>query len=156
MAGYSLGAIVSLLAAAADDRITRLVVGGVGAGIVELGGVDTRVVPDDLIAAALVADDPSVVEHPGARGFRALADALGADRFALAAQATAVHKAPIALDRIAAPTLVLVGDDDPLGARPEVLAAALPDGRVRVVTGDHLTAVTAPDFAPALVGFLAG
>ena len=132
-------------------------VGGVGAAIVELGGVDTRVVPDDLIAAALLADDPGARSTTWvARGFRALADAIGADRHALAAQAQAVHKGRIPLERIAAPTLVLVGDADPLGARPEVLAEALPERRVQIVPGDHLTAVAAPGFAPAVVAFLAG
>src|SRR6266851_228986 len=48
LVGYSMGAIVSLIAASQDERIRRLVVGGVGAGVVELGGVDTRLSPEPL------------------------------------------------------------------------------------------------------------
>jgi pimeloyl-ACP methyl ester carboxylesterase len=38
LAGYSMGAVVALLAATTDARIRRLVVGGVGCGIVEVAG----------------------------------------------------------------------------------------------------------------------
>jgi pimeloyl-ACP methyl ester carboxylesterase len=156
LVGYSMGAVVSLLTAVADPRVTRLVVGGVGAGVVELGGLDTRAVPNDEIVKALQADDPATITHAGAAGFRLLADAVGADRLALAAQASRVHAEPIALDRIAAPTLVMAGADDPLAERPEVLAGAVPDGRVQRVPGDHVGAVASPEFAAAVVAFLAG
>ena len=154
LVGYSMGAIVSLLTAAREPRVVRLVVGGIGAGVVELGGVDTRAVPNEAIAAALRADDPATIDHPGAQGFRALADAVGADRLALAAQADVVHAGPIDLAAIAAPTLVLAGDADPLAVRPEVLAAAVPDGRVVLLAGDHLGAVADPAFAGAIIDFL--
>lgn len=155
LVGYSMGAIVSLLTAAREPRVIRLVVGGIGAGVVELGGVDTRAIPNEALAAALRADDPSTIEHPGAKGFRRMADAVGADRLALAAQADVVHAGPIAFDAIGAPTLVLVGDDDPLAARPEVLAGAVPDGRLHVLDGDHLSTVANPAFPTAIVEFLA-
>lgn len=155
LVGYSMGAIVSLLTAARDPRIVRLVVGGIGAAVVELGGVDTRAVPNEAIAAALRAEDPSAIEHEGAKGFRALADMVGADRLALAAQAEVVHKGSIDFASIAAPTLVLAGDTDPLAVRPQVLADALPDGRLQMLTGDHLGAVMDPAFAASIVEFLA-
>lgn len=60
----------------------------------------------------------------------------------------------IPFGQITAPTLVLVGDADPIAARPEVLAAAVPRAQLRVITGDHLSAVTDPAFAPAIVEFL--
>lgn len=154
LVGYSMGAIVSLLVAAQDRRVRRLVVGGVGAGVVELGGVDTRVVSPDAIVAALTAADPSAIEDAGAAAFRQLADALGADRLALAAQASRRHAEPIPLDRITAPTLVLAGDTDPLAVRPEVLAGAIADARLRRLSGDHLAAVGDPRFAPLIVEFL--
>ncbi len=126
LAGYSMGAVVALLAATADTRIRRLVVGGVGCGIVEVGGADTRVIEPAAMVAALEADDPDTITDVGAAGFRRFADAVGADLRALACQARTIHGAPLALDRITAPTLVLAGDQDPLAARPEVLAAAIP------------------------------
>ncbi|KAF4407392.1 MULTISPECIES: alpha/beta fold hydrolase [Streptomyces] len=152
LAGYSMGAVVSLLAAAADDRITRLVAGGVGAGIVEMGGLDTRAVPPEGIVAALTAEDPSAV-GPEAAGFRALADAVGADRAALAAHAAAVHQGTMPLADVRVPVLVLAGDEDPLAVRPSVLVDALPDARLLTVPGDHVAAVGDPGFAAAIVDF---
>jgi pimeloyl-ACP methyl ester carboxylesterase len=90
-----------------------------------------------------------------AAAFRAFAESTGADRLALAAQADAVHAGPIPLDRITVPTLVLVGDDDPLAVRPQVLADAVAGARLHVVPGDHLMAVVDPAFAPTIVAFLA-
>jgi pimeloyl-ACP methyl ester carboxylesterase len=154
LAGYSMGAVVSLIAATDDSRIRRLVVGGVGAGIVELGGVDTRVLDNAALVAALEVGDPAAVTDPQAAGFRLFADAIGADRRALAAHAAVVHASPIALERISAPTLVLAGEDDPLAARPHVLAEAIPGARVERVSGDHMGAIADPRFATHLVGFL--
>jgi pimeloyl-ACP methyl ester carboxylesterase len=155
LVGYSMGAVVSLITASEEPRIRRLAVGGVGAGIVELGGLDTRAIDNVALAAALEADDPSPITDAGAQGFRLFADAIGADRMALAAHARMVHASPIALDRIAAPTLVLAGDADPLAARPQVLADAIAGARVQLVAGDHLGAVGDPAFTAALVEFLA-
>jgi pimeloyl-ACP methyl ester carboxylesterase len=156
LVGYSMGAIVSLIAAVDEPRLRYLVVGGVGAGVVELGGVDTRALPNEALAAALEADDPATVTDPAGLAFRRFADAIGADRLALAAQARAVHASPIALDRITVPTLVLAGDADPLADRPEVLAAAIPGARLVRLAGDHLGALADPRFIPTLVDFLAG
>jgi pimeloyl-ACP methyl ester carboxylesterase len=156
LVGYSMGAIVSLLAAVDEPRLRRLVVGGVGAGVVELGGLDTRALPNDALAAALEADDPATITDPTGLAFRQFADAIGADRLALAAQARAVHASPIALDRISVPALVMAGDADPLADRPEVLADAIPGARLVRLTGDHLGALGDARFLPTLVDFLAG
>ena len=155
LVGYSMGSLVSLLTASADRRVGRLVVGGVGASVAELGGADTTVVRRDAIAAALLADDPATITDRRASGFRRFADAVGADRLALAAHASAVRQAGIPLADISAPTLVLAGADDPVAQRPQVLAYAIPGGRALVIPGDHFTAVTDPAFAPAIVEFLA-
>ena len=155
LVGYSMGAVVALITAADDPRVRRLVVGGVGAAIVELGGVDTRALPNGALVEALEADDPTTLTDPMLGGLRALVDALGADRLALAAHARVVHQSPIALDRITAPTLVLAGRDDPLAVRPEVLADAVPDARLQLVRGDHFGAVADPDLTRATVDFLA-
>ena len=156
LVGYSMGAIVSLITATRDPRIRRLVVGGVGAGVAELGGVDTRVVDNRALVAALDADDAGAITDPAAAGFRQFADAVGGDRRALAAQARRVHAEAIPLDRIGAPTLIIAGREDLLAARPEVLAAAIPGARVAPVGGDHMGAIADPDFARLIVDFLAG
>lgn len=154
VAGYSMGAIVSLLLATRDRRVRRLAVGGVGSAVVELGGVDTRVIPAADFRAAFETGDPSTITSPAAAGFRSFVDAVGGDRIALAAQAAALHAEPIALDTITAPTLVIAGRDDALAGRPEILAKAIPDARLALVDGDHLGAVRVPAFTRELVTFL--
>jgi len=155
LVGYSMGAVVALIFASSDGRVRRLVVGGVGSGVVECGGVDRRSVSNESIIRALSADDPSTVEEPEARSFRALADAVGADRRALVAQARSVYKRGVALERISAPTLVLAGDEDPLAARPETLASAIPHATLRILHGDHVGAIADPGFTRSIVDFLA-
>ncbi|MFB8029819.1 alpha/beta fold hydrolase [Streptomyces sp. NPDC056465] len=154
LAGYSMGAVVALLAAARDPRISRLVAGGIGAGAVEVGGLDTRVMPPELVSAALTAQDAADAPER-TRAFRVLADTAGGDRLALAAQIRAVHRDALPLDRVVVPTLVLAGEDDPLATRPEVLASAIAGAELTVLPGDHLTAVRDPGFAEAISSFLA-
>jgi pimeloyl-ACP methyl ester carboxylesterase len=155
LVGYSMGAVVCLLLASDDARVRRLVVGGVGSGVVECGGVDRRAISNDSIIAALTAEDPSTLREPGAAAYRQLADALSGDRRALAAQAASRYRAGVALERITAPTLLLAGDADPLAVRPEVLAAAIPGATLRMLSGDHMQAVVDPAFADSIVAFLA-
>jgi len=154
LVGYSMGSVVSLLVAAQDARVRRLVVGGVGQGIIACGGVDTRALPNLALAAALEAADASGVTDPGAAGMRAFVDMVRADRKALAAHARVVHASPIALHAIKAPTLVMAGDADPLAVEPEALAAAIPGARLQRLTGDHLAALNDPRFIPELLAFL--
>jgi pimeloyl-ACP methyl ester carboxylesterase len=155
LAGYSMGAIVSLLFASGEGRVRRLVIGGVGSGVIECGGVDRRAVSNDAIVAALEAEDPSSIRDPGALPFRQLADATGGDRVALAAQARSVYRGEIALRQISAPTLLLAGDSDPLAVRPEVLVDAIPDATLRILHGNHIGAIGDPRFKQSIVDFLA-
>ncbi|MFE5244739.1 MULTISPECIES: alpha/beta fold hydrolase [unclassified Streptomyces] len=154
VAGYSMGAVVAVLAAAEDKRISRLVAGGIGAGAVEVGGLDTRVMPPELVSAALTAEDAADAPER-TRAFRVLADTAGCDRLALAAQIRSVHRDALPLDRIVIPTLVLTGGSDPLATRPEVLASAIAGAELTVLPGDHLTAVRDPGFAESVAEFLA-
>ncbi len=155
LVGYSMGAIVSLIYASGGERVRRLVVGGVGSGVIECGGVDRRAVSNDAIIEALSAEDPASLHSPEASAFRRLADALGADRKALVAQASSIYRGNIALAAITAHTLVLAGDADPLAVRPEVLAEAIPDATLRTVSGDHIEAIADPSFTRSIVDFLA-
>jgi pimeloyl-ACP methyl ester carboxylesterase len=52
------------------------------------------------------------------------------------------------------PVLTLSGADDHDNGSAEELAAALPDGRYVQVPGNHMSAVTKPELAAALLGFL--
>ena len=152
--GYSMGAVVSLIVASTSDMVRRLVVGGVGEGIIECGGVDTRRVGRDAIVQALLAADVAAVEHPGAAAFRMFAEYTGADLKALAGQARSLHCEAIALDHISAPTLVLAGEADVLAANPQRLADAIAGAECRVLPGDHLTVIRQPALAAAVIDFL--
>jgi pimeloyl-ACP methyl ester carboxylesterase len=155
LVGYSMGAVVALILSSGDERVRRLVVGGVGAGVIECGGVDRRAVSNESIIEALSAADPASVSIPEAAAFRALADALGSDREALVAQARSVYRGGVALERITAPTLVLAGAEDPLAVRPEMLAEAIPDAVLQILSGNHVEALGDPRFARSIVDFLA-
>jgi pimeloyl-ACP methyl ester carboxylesterase len=155
LVGYSMGAVVALIVSSDERRVRRLVVGGIGSGIIECGGVDRRAMSNESVIKALSAEDPSTLREPEAARLRAIADALGADREALVAQARSVYRGHIALGRITAPTLVLAGDLDPLAVRPEVLADAIPNATLKIVSGDHVAAIADPRFSALIVEFLA-
>jgi pimeloyl-ACP methyl ester carboxylesterase len=154
LVGYSMGAVVALIVASREQRVRRLVAGGLGESAVVLGGIDTRVLPGHAIVEAMLAEEPSKIGHPAAQGMRTFIDAVGSDRVALAALARVFHATPIALDAIAAPTLVMVGDQDPLAQSPEVLVAAIPNGRLAIKVGDHTSVAKDPTFASTLCEFL--
>jgi pimeloyl-ACP methyl ester carboxylesterase len=158
LVGYSMGAIVSLLYASEHETVRRLVIGGVGSGVIECGGVDRRAVSNEAILAALRVEEESELQalQPEAAAFRRLADATGADRLALLAQASSIHRAGVALDRITAPTLLLAGAEDPLALRPQMLIEAIPGARLELLAGNHISALGDPRFAEAIVEFLAG
>jgi pimeloyl-ACP methyl ester carboxylesterase len=155
LVGYSMGAVIALLTAAVEPAVRRLVVGGVGAGIVEVGGVDTRVLPNDLLALSFAVDDPSTLP-PEVTGMRAFAETLGSDLPSLAAQARSVHRDGIDLAAVKAETLVIAGDADPLAVRPHVLADAIAGAQLRLVSGSHDIVGSNPDFRTAVVEFLNG
>ncbi|MEJ2857549.1 MULTISPECIES: alpha/beta fold hydrolase [unclassified Saccharothrix] len=153
LVGYSMGAVIALLAAAREPAVRRLVVGGVGAGVVEVGGVDTRALGNDVLAEALLAEDPGDLP-PGVAEVRAFAETAGAHLPSLAAHARSVHRDGVDLAAITAKTLVLAGSDDPLAVRPHVLAEAIPGARLRLVPGTHDVVGSSPEFRSAIVDFL--
>jgi pimeloyl-ACP methyl ester carboxylesterase len=150
--GYSMGSFVAASLVPDEPRARSLILGGVGAGL--LDGGRTRAMA--AVADALEADDPSTIPDATARGFRIFAESTGADRFALAAIQRADRRHETTrLGDIRVPTLVLVGDKDALVGAPQPLADAIPGASVTVVTGDHLSAVGDPAFTQAIVDFLA-
>lgn len=152
--GYSMGAIVSLIVASEDTRVRRLIVAGIGEGVLATGGVDLRVMDRNAVVAALLTDEPATITAPGVAAFRAFAQANGSDLKALAAQASRMFDQTINLKRIAANTLVLAGEKDALAVHPQRLAAAIPRGQSITVPGDHLGAVAQPKFIETAINFL--
>ncbi|MEO7936764.1 MAG: alpha/beta hydrolase [Dokdonella sp.] len=152
--GYSMGAVVSLIVASEDTRVRRLIVGGIGEGVLATGGVDLRVMDRAAVTAALLTDDPTTITAPGVAAFRAFAEANGSDLKALAAQASRMFDQVIELKRISADTLVLAGEKDALALHPQRLAAAIARGQSITVPGDHLGAVAQPKFIETAIHFL--
>jgi pimeloyl-ACP methyl ester carboxylesterase len=149
--GYSMGAMTTYALVAREPRARSAVLGGVGGG---LGG---RALAERAprIAEGLLADEPGTITDPVGKAFRAFADSTGADRQALAAiQRSSRPRLPEGT-AITVPTLVIAGDRDTLVGSPNDLAARIPGATVRVVSGDHLTAVFDPAFREAIVDFLA-
>src|SRR5437879_4507239 len=80
--GYSMGTRTALEAAiASPDRISNLILGGVGDKLIQ---PHPHVVGEPM-ADAMLADDPSAIKEPMLRSFRQFADEQGEDRKALAA-----------------------------------------------------------------------
>ena len=118
LVGYSMGAIVSLIFASRDRRVRRLMIGGVGSGVIECGGVDRRAVSNDAIIEALEARIPRIsrsrgrglprlggrpARRPGSARRAGLLDLQGRDR-------ARSHPHP---------TLILAGDRDPTAYVPD-------------------------------------
>jgi pimeloyl-ACP methyl ester carboxylesterase len=145
VAGYSMGALVTLRLIGAEPRVRSGVLGGIGgqAGPKESARADASGAGHRLSAGVDV------------DAFRSVADTKGADLRALAAvQRAQLIMAPVDLTAVTVPVLVLVGDRDDLATRPEMLAARIPGATVEIVSGTHLSAVNDPRFAHAIVRFV--
>jgi len=151
--GYSMGSFLTLrLLERKPGRVRSAILGGVGDGMLR------RRPNIEVIAAALVATDPSTITDPSARAFRAFAEGRGNDLKALAAIQCAESATPdlAALARLKLPILLVTGAKDTLVGDPVKLAAALPGARAEIVPdADHLTAVTHPRMKEIVLGFLA-
>ena len=150
--GYSMGARIGAFAALErPERISALVLGGLGEGLVT--GLDDG----EGIAEAMLADSIDDVATDRGRMFRAFADKTGADRAALAACIETSRERMSADDvaSIEVPTLVAVGTEDDLAGPPEALAALLPNGRAFAIPRrDHMLAVGDRQHKRAVLEFL--
>ncbi len=152
--GYSMGAQVAAGLAASDARVQRLVLGGIGPGMVTRSPSDARERSLEM-AEALEAERVDDVSETTPRAFRAFADATGADRLALAAiERSGALDAPVDLGRIGVPTLLIAGSEDRMAGDVQELAGVYHGVDVVTVPGDHMSAVTKPEFAKAVVEFL--
>ena len=152
LVGYSMGATVALIAATEDPRIRRLVVGGIGVHTARLGR--QRPALASKLAEAMLAPSVLSVRDPMLVGFRLMADALWADRRALAAQARAFHSRRIPLENVQARTLIIAGHEDPFAREPKVLQRAIPGAQLLQLPGNHTSVLRKAAFRQALVDFL--
>ncbi len=112
LVGHSMGAITALLVAASDPRVRRLSLSGVGDGVLEVGGLDQRQMPGELLAQGLRADTDEEVEHPLGSAWRSFARTLDGNLPALASQAAAMHTGGVDLGAIMASAQLLLGSAD--------------------------------------------
>lgn len=150
--GYSIGSRIAVeIAVRYPSRVASLVLGGVGSASMD----PNRIWGTEEIASGLEADRAADVTHPRARAFRSFADATGSDRHALAAfQRAMIAWPPPQPEQVAAPSLVLTGDEDTIAGPAEPLAERMPNGEAATISGNHMNAVIKPDFATEAVAFL--
>jgi pimeloyl-ACP methyl ester carboxylesterase len=151
--GYSMGArIAAFLALAHGERVRALIMGGLGIRLVEGVGLP------ESIAVGLEARSVDDLTDPQQRMFRIFADHTGSDRKALAAciRGTRQTISRAEAGRIAAPTLIAVGDKDAIAGSAQALAALIPGARAIDIPGrDHMLAVGDRVFKAAVLEFLA-
>ena len=150
--GYSMGARISAFLALGEPQlVATLILGGLGIGIVD--GVGDW----DLIAEALLADDPAAITDARARTFRTFADQTRSDRKALAACIATSREllSEAEVSRITQPTLVAVGTKDDIGGSADALAGLMPNATAFPIEGrDHMLAVGDRTFKKRALEFL--
>jgi len=150
--GYSMGAIQASRLVPQEPRARSLVLGGIG-GRMRRGRSDAS---RQATADALEAPPGEAAGDATARDFRTFAERVGNDLRALAAmQRIARQGKPGMIDQIAVPTLVIAGERDDLAGSPDELAARIPGAVAKTIPGNHLSAVSKPEFAAEIVAFLA-
>jgi pimeloyl-ACP methyl ester carboxylesterase len=161
LVGYSMGSRISLAAAEqAPERVSRLVLGGVGsAWLRPPGDPEREAAQRQALAEAMLTDDPQAIEQPTLRGFRYFVDQQGEDPKAMAACALSLSPPPSveSLARVDLPVLVVAGARDRLAGEPEGLARAVPNGRAVTVAGcEHFSAIPHALTKAAVFDFLDG
>lgn len=151
--GYSMGArILTRLAIAEPERLSSLVLGGMGIALVHGDPAE-----GEVIAAALEARSADQVTDPRARAFRLFAEQTRGDLAALAACARGYSRAtdPADLARIKTPTLIAVGTRDYIAGSARDLADLIADAQVLDIPNrDHMVAVGDQTFKRGVIDFL--
>lgn len=149
MAGFSLGARTAARCVINGMRPRRLAL--VGMGLEGLAGWDKRA------AFFIDAIDRFSEVKRGDRAFMAVSfmKTMGVDRVAarLLLQSVADAEPEQLREHLTMPTLVLSGDEDRDNGSPEKLAELLPDARLQLIAGTHMSCVTKPELGAALAAF---
>ena len=154
--GYSMGTRTALqLAIDAPDRVSNLILGGVGGKLLD----PPQPVVGEPMADAMLAEDPATITEPMLKSFRQFADEQGEDRKALAA-ITRVANPDLdraAMARLPMPVLVVTGVGDTLAGSPDTLGTVFPHGHAVSVAGcDHFSAIPHALTKAAVFDFLDG
>lgn len=150
LVGYSLGSRTVLRAVVAHGlKPRRFVLGGMGApGIMNAG---PRI---DWFIEAIRNRDTAKPLTPEGRVARFLKSTGTNPDAAMMVLASHVDTPPEVLAQITQPVLVLAGAKDDDNGSASDLAAAIPTARLAVVPGDHMSAITVPEFRQAIADFL--
>jgi pimeloyl-ACP methyl ester carboxylesterase len=150
--GYSMGArIATYLALANPERVRSLVIGGLGIKLIEGVGLP------ETVAQALEAPSLAAATDAQGRMFRAFAEQTRSDLAALAAciRGTRQTLTPVEVARLAVPTLVAVGTEDPIAGSARALAELIAEAQVLDIPGrDHMKAVGDRVYKAGVVAFL--
>jgi len=150
LGGYSLGARTTIRMLARGAAPSRAVVAGMGLeGILHASGRDGHF--------RRILTHLGTFERRSPEGkAEAFLRSTGADPVAmLRLLDSGVDTPPEVLASIATPVLVVAGAEDDDNGSAEELAAALPNGQVARVPGNHMSAVARPELGAAIAGFLA-
>ena len=151
LVGFSMGARTALHLAATDDRVRAVVAMGVGELSLRHNERGLGLVPD-----AMLTDNPDSIEHESIRHFREMADAIHADRVALAGVMAAPRtEVPDVIDDVKVPVLVVTGDADVNAGPPGPFAERLANAKSVQTAGDHPGVKDQPEAHQAIVDFLA-
>jgi pimeloyl-ACP methyl ester carboxylesterase len=152
LGGYSLGGKLVLRLLARGARPAHAIVGG--QGLDALDAQSDRTDGHRRVLAAVASGDtfsPGSPQESLAGWIRQT----GADARAIGyVLDTFVATPGDALRTVPTPTLVVAGDRDSRSATAGQLADLLPNGRLVLVPGDHITALGAPEFTAAVLHFL--
>lgn len=150
--GYSMGArITAFLARAHPERVRSAVLGGLGAHLVEGGGL-----PSNLVQA-MEAPSLAMLDDPMQRLFRGFAETTKSDLAALAACLRGSRQGLDETDlaRLDLPVLVAIGTADDIAGNPHELAGLFPRGQALEIPGcDHNRAVGHKVYKSAILEFL--
>lgn len=150
--GYSMGAMLTVrLLMVHPQRVRRAVAAGLGENY-----FTEQHSWREMIATAMLADDPSTIDDAEARRFRIFGGQKGKDRLALAACMRSSRRTylPEELRLSQKPVLVVAGENDALVGSPLPLAGAFSNGRAAILPNkDHMTAVGDPGFKRAVIEF---
>ena len=163
LGGFSLGARTSLQAVIAGMRPRRLILGGIG-----LAGLSNWRKRRDFFKRAIAefastelknlrrsSDTWLAIQFMKTMKIDHIAASLLLDSFTEALPASSNKALPAGLAALTMPTLLVCGEQDQDNGSSEKLAAALPNAIHKTIAGTHMSSVTNPALADAILGFLA-
>jgi pimeloyl-ACP methyl ester carboxylesterase len=152
LAGYSLGGKVVLRLLARGAQPAHAVVAG--QGLDALDAESSRTGGHRQLLARMASGEPFEPGTPDALAAQWITER-GGDPLAMSLVLDSFTQTPAAVLRsVTVPALVVVGDKDSRGDTAEDLAAALGNGHVVRVPGDHGGALLAPGLTVAILDFL--